>query len=215
LVEGLKASGVTAFIDATLSCNTRPLVFAGAVRDAIFTVEHGLTSVTPRDFDVALVGSSREVFDGLLRDLGGQPNRYGGYRLPYSAAQPIDVWRLEETLGLRIHRAPCEVANVLRSFVLDINAIVFDPLSGYFHSRGAVEAIRKRRIGLVEGALIHSTATFAAKALLSGMRFSFSLSEPLNRFVRRYLDPGVTTYEATKAFGPRVDLGSSGGASGP
>src|SRR5262249_48782308 len=158
-------------------------LFAGAVRNAIFEIEHGVALGLPRDFDVGLIGTPRKAFDGLLTDLGARPNRYGGYRLTPPSAPPIDVWRLEETLCLRVHNAPCEVVNVLRSFVLDINAIVFDPLSGFFQGCGAVEAIRARRVGFVADVLVHSHATFAAKALLSAIRFSFDVTAPLERFV--------------------------------
>ncbi len=204
LFDALKASGATALIEAALACNGRPLLFAGAVRDAVFTVEHGTEVRSPRDLDVGLVGMPREAFDGLLRELGAEPNRYGGYRVIQLGAPPLDVWRLEETLGLGVHNAPCELVNILRSFVLDINAIVFDPLSGFFHACGAVEAIRARRVGLTEGVLLHSADTFAAKAILSAIRFSLTPSASLEQFVWRYLRPATLAYEVSKSFGPQV-----------
>src|SRR5205814_1503737 len=81
LLNGLGGSGVTALTEAALLCNARPLLFAGAVRDAILTIEHRRAPSLPRDFDVGLLGLTRETFDGLLRELRAQPNRYGGYRL--------------------------------------------------------------------------------------------------------------------------------------
>src|SRR5205823_4700922 len=100
LIESLMVSGVPALTDAALACNARPLLFAGAVRDTILTIEHGLAARPPRDFDVGLLGLPRKTFDGLMGEFGAQPNRYGGYRQIRSAAPPVDVWRLEETLGL-------------------------------------------------------------------------------------------------------------------
>jgi hypothetical protein len=207
LFDALRASGLTALLDAARQRNARPLLFAGAVRDAIHAAEHRVATVAPRDFDIGLVGASRDTFDGLLSEFGARPNRYGGYRLLHTDAPSVDAWRLEETLGLRVHGVRCDILNVLRSFVLDINAVVFDPLTGLFHSRGAVEAIRAQRIGLVADPLVHSGATFAAKALLSSIRLSFALTEPLEQFAWRHLQPAITTYEATKVFGRLVCLG--------
>jgi hypothetical protein len=204
LLLGLTGSGVTPLLEATLAHRARPLLFAGAVRDAIVAVEYGTRSSTPRDFDIGLLGLTQETFDGLLRDFGAEPNRYGGYRLVPSAAPPIDVWRLEQTVGLRLHRAPCAIVNVLRSFVIDINALVFDPLSGLFHELGALDAIRARRISIVRNALLHSTATFAAKALLAATRLSFDMSPPLHRFVLDHENPSTTAYEASKVFGRTI-----------
>jgi hypothetical protein len=196
------------FIEAAVRGNARPLLFAGAVRDAIFTVEHGMPISLPRDFDIGLLGMPRKIFDGFLGELKAQPNRYGGYRLEQQTSTPIDVWRLEETLGIRIHEAPCAVTNVLRSFVLDVNALVFDPLAGLFQDCGAIAAIQARRINLVAGALLHSTATFAAKAVVTATRFSLETAEPLTHFISNHHLPSTTTYEATKVFGDRICLQS-------
>src|SRR5207237_2664184 len=76
----------------------------------------------------------------------------------------------------------------------------FDPLTGRFHGDLGVAAIRRRQVDLVPGPLNHSHATFAAKALLSSIRFSFSLTPRLDHFVRRYLSAPTLSYEASKVF---------------
>lgn len=208
LLVWFRASEVGALIEAVWKCGARPLVFAGSVRDAVrwtqLEVEGG--NRLPRDFDVGILGMSRRSFDNLLGDLGAVRNRYGGYRVLERGHPAIDVWRLEETWGLRITNSSASLINVLRSFVLDVNAIAFDPHTELFYDWGSIRAITARSLGIAREPILHSHSTFAAKALLSSMRWSASLTPELARFVRRYLDINALAYEAKKAFGQRVIL---------
>jgi len=86
-------------------------VLAGALRDAIAAHYEAEGNGTPRDFDIAVEHISRGDFDTVLRAFGRR-NRHGGYALRGDGAPDWDVWRLEETIGLRKTGIPCSIENV-------------------------------------------------------------------------------------------------------
>jgi hypothetical protein len=174
-------------------------VLAGALRDAIASEYLGQHDSTPRDFDIAVANVPREVFDEVLQSFGKR-NRHGGYVLGGKGAPSWDVWRLEESIGLKKTGADCSLANVLRTFNLDCNAIALDLSTGLFLDAGAVEAIRNRRVGFVENVLHHSHETFAAKALLLDLRLNYQLTGELQSFATRHLDNTSLLHEAKKVF---------------
>ncbi|HEY6252373.1 MAG TPA: hypothetical protein VI685_20655 [Candidatus Angelobacter sp.] len=176
----------------------RIYVLAGALRDAI-AQDLGQQQSTPRDFDIAVGNVKREAFDEVLQSFG-MLNRHGGYMLSAPGAPNWDVWRLEESIGLRKTGARCSLETVLRTFNLDCNAIAMDLSTGLFLDAGAIEAIRRRRVNFAESALHHSHGTFAAKALLLDLRLGYRLSPEMRSFVRRWLESDSLLHEARKVF---------------
>src|SRR6185437_16603590 len=69
-------------------------VVAGAVRDAIALHYEGEGSGEPRDYDIAVAGVGRRLFDEVLSSLGRR-NRHGGYLLNKPGFADWDVWLLE------------------------------------------------------------------------------------------------------------------------
>ena|SRR5258708_6023514 len=182
-------------------------VLAGAVRDAIAAHYEGEGKGDSRDLDIAVANVGRELFDDVLGGVG-KKNRHGGYVLNRPDALNWDIWRLEETIGLKKTGAQCSIENVLRSFNLDCNAIALDVSTGLFLDAGAIEAIRKKRLGFVENVIRHSTDTFAAKALLLNLRSGLQLTSEMERFVSRHLRTGSLQYETAKVFPGAVYLRS-------
>lgn len=182
--------------------DTRPLLLAGAVRDALLSIELGRPTRSPRDLDIGVHCASQRRFHRMLRQLGGIPNRHGGYKLVLNG-QALDIWRLQDTVGIRFHRAPYSLTNVLRSFVIDLNAAAFDPDTGVFYEGGTLRAVRTRQIHFAEGALLHSAPTFAAKALLAAIRFGIPLSSELHRFTCQFIDSHTLSHEWAKVFTER------------
>ncbi|PYT29341.1 MAG: hypothetical protein DMG57_11985 [Acidobacteria bacterium] len=117
----------------------------------------------------------RADFDRVLLACGWR-NRHGGYVLRGEPAPAWDVWRLEDTIGLRKTGTPCSIENVLRTFNLDCNAIALDLGTGLFLDGGAIKAIHQKRIGFVRGVIRHSEETFAAKALILDLRLKYTLA---------------------------------------
>jgi hypothetical protein len=179
-------------------------VCGGAPRDLIAEKEFGRTSPV-RDFDIGVQGLCRNAFDKLMLEAGGIPNRYGGYRLNWPQQPSWDVWRIEETTGLQIANAPITVTNVLRSFVLNCNAIAIDLVSGKTYDLGAIDSFKTRQIRLVRNAILHDHSTFAAKAVLCALRLNFEIEQKARRFVESHLAIPALVHEADKSgMGVRV-----------
>jgi hypothetical protein len=167
-------------------CGAQIYVVAGSLRDAIAMHYEGEGDTTPRDFDVVIGRLCRREFDAVLQSFGRR-NRHGGYLLPAEGAPNWDVWRLEETIGLRKTGAPCSIENVLRTFNLDCNAVAMDLKTGMVLDGGAIKAVRQRQVDFVYRALRHSEDTFAAKALLLNLRLKYDMSAELSQFVAAHL----------------------------
>jgi hypothetical protein len=173
-------------------------IMAGALRDSI-AAYYGEGPGNPRDFDIAVANVDRDLFDEVLMGLGKR-NRHGGYVLSSLVSPDWDVWRLEETIGLRKTGAPRSLENALRSFNLNCNAIALDVRTGLFLDAGAIEAIRYKRLGFAEDAIRHSLDTFAAKALLLQLRLKYQATDEMQRFMTQNLYIPTLLYEAAKVF---------------
>ena len=115
---------------------------------------------------------------------------------------------MEDSIGLRRTGYGFSLENVLRSFNLDCNAIALDVKTGMFVDAGAIQSIRRMRVGFVAGAIGHSHTTFAAKALLVQLRFGYDVSDGVGRFIKRHLEKDILSYESVKTF-PRLPVLSS------
>ena len=206
--------GVGGVVSSISSRGGRPFLLAGAVRDAVHGALTGISTV-PRDYDIGVAGMSRDGFDVFCRSLGAERNRYGGYQCYASEGLNVDLWRIEETVGILAHACRPTVRNVLRTFILDLNAIAYDPTSGVIHDYGCLTALRRRRVGLVRSALLHDHSDFAGRAISLQLRFAFKLSPALRSFVAQWYDSKETERQLAKvpfcySFGrPSTDLAAS------
>jgi hypothetical protein len=197
----------TRVLDEFLKCNGKIHIVAGAVRDAIAAHEVGYDDGSPRDLDIAISNIKRELFDEILSDQGKR-NRHGGYVLNDMRLPSWDIWRLEDTVGLRKTRAVCSLENMLRSFNLSCNAIALDIGTGVFFDFGAIDTIRSKKLGFVQNAIRHSHGTFAAKALLVHLRFAYRIDVAAERFIGRHLRCRTLIHESQKVF-PELALVNS------
>ncbi|MGA8153281.1 MAG: hypothetical protein WB952_20185 [Terriglobales bacterium] len=180
--------------------HSRVYVFAGAVRDVLTWQEHGGEACLPRDLDVGVSGLPKVDFDRIMTEAGAVPNRFGGYRVRLHNTPAWDVWRLEDTIGLKLTGTRFSLENVLRSFVLDCNAIAFDIDTGEFLHLGGLKSIRQKRVDIARDAIFHSRATFAAKAVMLELKHALSLSPGLRIFVKHHLERNTLLHEARKSF---------------
>jgi hypothetical protein len=199
VLESLYLSSRSAILEEFLRRDAQIYIFAGAVRDAVALLYEGRGDGVPRDFDIGIAGVGKEDFNYVIGTYGIR-NRHGGFVLQERDLPSWDVWRLEDSIGLRKTGTSFSVENVLKSFNLDCNAIALDMGTGTFIDAGAVESIRRMRLDFVERAINHSHPTFAAKALLAQMRFGYSISVPMERFINRHLDEGSLVHESLKSF---------------
>jgi hypothetical protein len=209
ILEALYQGGRVAALDVFLQENAEVHVLAGAIRDAIASEYESQSDVAPRDFDIGITGVDREFFDSVLTSFGTR-NRHGGYLLREQGKPTWDIWRLEDSIGLRKTGLAFSLENVLRSFNLNCNAVALDLKSGVFTDAGAIESIRKRRVGFVEKRISHSCDTFAAKALLLQLRFGYDVSVEMNHFIKKNLEKQTLLYESLKVFAqlPEVSFDS-------
>ena len=183
-----------------------PILLAGAARDAIYAT---LTRqpLCPRDYDICVKGMCRDSFDEIAVGFGAERNRYGGYQLQHNGCAAIDLWRIEDTTGILAHSCSPTVTNVLRTFVLDLNAVAYDLVGGVMQDQGCLKALERRRIGFVRSPLSHDESNFAGRVLTLQQRFAFSLSPRMRTFVHDWYDPKETERHLAKShrslFGPR------------
>jgi hypothetical protein len=182
-----------------LKHNAQIHVLAGAIRDALACEYEGIGEGTPRDVDIAISNVSRELFDSMFTAYGVR-NRHGGYILTSNMLPTWDVWRLEDSIGLRKTNTACNVENVLRTFNLSCNAIALDIRTGVLTDAGALDSVRNRHVAFVRNAIVHSESTFAAKALLYQLRFSVTIESELQSFVSKQLNGPALLHESLKAF---------------
>jgi hypothetical protein len=199
LFDSLYLSNRSFLLEEFLRRDAKVYILAGAVRDAIASLYDNRADGVPRDFDIGIAGINREDFNYVLTAFGVR-NRHGGFLLREARLPSWDVWRLEDSIGLRKTGTPFSLESVLRSFNLDCNAVALDIKTGIFVDAGAIESIRRMRVGFVESAIGHSRTTFAAKALLVQLRFGYSVSAPIKCFIKRHLEKDTLLYESLKAF---------------
>jgi len=201
-----RASGLREIMSSTRLFGGRPFLFAGAVRDALFASLTGITS-RPRDYDIGIARVRRDRFEAFATCLGAEPNQYGGYHLTARDALRVDLWRIEDTVGVLVHACRPTIMNVLRSFVIDLNAVAYDPTEKVLQDHGCLEALCRREIGLVRDALLHDHSNFAGRALALQHRFAFRLSKELREFVAAW-------YDSAEAERQRAKINAGGYSSG-
>ena len=110
----------------------------------------------------------------------------------------LDVWRIEDTVGLLLTRSEINLENVLRSFVLSCNAFAFDIRREQILEIGALDSLASAELTFVRNAIFHSRPTFAAKALLMSYRSPLKPSPEVQLFIRKFLRRDVLLHEVKK-----------------
>lgn len=199
IVDSLYRTSRSTILDELFRRGAKIHVLGGAVRDSIaFEIDREADWV-PRDFDIGVSAIERAEFEYLLSAFG-EKNRHGGFVVKEQGFPTWDVWLLESSIGLRKTGAPFSLESVLRSFNLNCNAVALNVRTGVLIDSGAIEAIRRKRVDFVPHVLKHSFETFAAKALLTEVRFGYALSAELRSLVETRLDINTLVYESRKVF---------------
>jgi hypothetical protein len=199
ILTSLYSDARSTILQEFLKHKARIHVVAGAIRDALACEHQGTGDPTPRDFDIAISNVSRELFDSIFATCGVR-NRHGGYVLTGHLPPSWDVWRLEDSVGFRRTNTARTLENMLRTFNLSFNAVALDIQTGVLTDAGAINSIRDNHVTFVHNAILHSEPTFAAKALLSQLRFSCTIDSTLERFISRHLNHEALLHESLKVF---------------
>jgi len=198
MLETLEDSGVLPLLEMLGRSGARPHVCAGAVRDVYFCLERDGRKIKPRDIDVVTFSIRQERLNEIAVSCGATANRYGGYSFSSSNGPSIDVWTAESTCGVVAWGAAPTLRNVLRSFVLNLNAVAFDFTTSRFFDWGCVRAIRQSRLAFVDDVLMHDQDIFAAKALISATRFQLAPTHGVVRLVKLYSVDSTIRHELRK-----------------
>lgn len=118
-IRGSQGSEIGALVDILGSAGDSA-IFGGLPRDFAREGRDAFNS----DVDV-VVDASPDVLDGLLRTLGGQRNRFGGYRLKYGRFD-FDIWALQSTWAVSHgYVAVHSLDDLVRTTFFDCDAVIF------------------------------------------------------------------------------------------
>jgi hypothetical protein len=192
-------SAVNRVLDRVLERKWRAYIVGGTLRDVMLAP----ASALPRDIDIVVCGASREDLEAVFFDLmsrrthfGGlhlvTPFRYGGLR--QSRGQVIfDVWRLEDTWGLRNAGLPITIENFVRTPFLNIDSVAVELVprnarrrvteNGFFESL----ASRTLEINYAPNPFPH---VCVVRSLIMAAKLNFSLGPSLARYIAAYSQDG-------------------------
>jgi len=107
-------------------------IVGGTLRDAVL----GPAAMLPRDIDVIVAGPSQAVLESTFRDLCVRKTRFGGLHLVKSFDRGafarvsdhilFDVWRLEDTWGVREQGLLPTIENFVKTPFLNVDSIAID-----------------------------------------------------------------------------------------
>lgn len=118
-IRGSQGEEIGALLDI-LSGVGESAIFGGLPRDFARDGRSAFNS----DVDV-VVDASSDVLDTLLCELGGQRNRFGGYRLKYGRFD-FDVWALQSTWAVSNgHVAAHSLNDLIKTTFFDCDAVLF------------------------------------------------------------------------------------------
>lgn len=163
-------------------------VVGGVVRDLL--LEHLRKIDKPiGDIDLVIKGvASKEELHSLLHGFDFRANRMGGIKFRVRPKGLLfDVWRIEDHVNLSSSGPPYTIERLLHHFLLDIDAVVWDPQTGNLYDYGCLHATQAGQIDLVgpEGISPALAPVQAAHIILIKYGTGFSLSASARDLVRK------------------------------
>jgi hypothetical protein len=163
-------------------------VVGGVVRDLLLG-QLRMIHKPIRDIDLVVQGApDREVLEHLLSDFNFRTNRMGGLKFRASSEGVyFDLWRIEDQVELSSSSGPpYTVEQLLRHFLLDIDAVAWNPRTGDLYDYGCLRAITAGAIDLVgaEGISVSRASVQAAHILLISYDTGFTVSKQARELVR-------------------------------
>lgn len=160
-------------------------IVGGALRDLILNP----AGHCPRDIDVVVVGSTQSVFENGFRDLCVRRNRFGGLHLITSEQVDFDVWRLEDTWGVRTQGLSPTVYNFVKTPFLNVDSIAIEAFAENgqrgVYEHGFFEALASRVLDINYESNPFPLVCIA-RSLIIAATFDFALSERLASFICDY-----------------------------
>jgi hypothetical protein len=165
----------------------RTVLMGGMIRD-LYLKQVAKIPVRPADADLVIFGASSIAEIGSkLDNLHPLKNTFGGIKIqPRPNGMVFDIWRVEDHTNMPVSSKFPTVEQLLRHNLLDIDAILWDPVDDTLCDCGSTDAIRTRKIGLMgpEGVSQKFLARQVAHVLVVAFKTGFELSDDLRAFVR-------------------------------
>jgi hypothetical protein len=164
----------------------RVFVMGGFLRDLLLD---GLPKDVSKPIDVDLVVSGAQSVDEIRNALGNvnqSTNAFGGVKCQLRPNGLVfDLWRIEDHSNMALASKHPTIEQLLRHNLLDVDAILWEPITDCLHECGCLDAIAAGRIGLMgrEGISRAFIAAQAAHALVVAYKTNFELSEGVCDFI--------------------------------
>jgi len=194
--SGAVRSGIHEVLERIVDRRWRAYVIGGTLRDVMLAPG----SVWPRDIDVVVDGCSTEELDKTFGDLLVRRTRFGGLHLAKSIKcggisqvcyqALFDIWRLEDTWGIRTRGLQPTIENFVRTPFLNVDSVAIDLVPKNSRHRHIYES------GFFQS-LITKTLEInfepnpfplvcIVRALIMAAKLEFALGRSLAQFVANY-----------------------------
>lgn len=175
-------------------------IVGGTLRDVMLAPAH----IFPRDIDVVVTGSSQAALERVFIDLQVRKTSFGGLHLVrryesvgMARAQGdilFDLWRLEDTWGLREQGMVPSIENFVKTPFLNIDSVAMDIFAKNHRHRivecGFFEALERRTLD-INYEPNPLPLVCIVRSLLIAAKLEFGLSRRLASFVCAYLRWGT------------------------
>jgi poly(A) polymerase-like protein len=190
-VEPIRTSVVEVLHRAT-SRQWRTYVVGGAIRDLLL----GPKGSWPRDVDVIVDGCSTRQLEAVFEDILIRRNRFGGLHLKRTVGTGgaiaarvdllFDVWRLQDTWGIKARHLAPTISNFLATPFLNIDSIAValsdDSGQPTVYERGFFQAVRTRTLE-INNEPNPFPFVCAARSLILAATLNFRLGTRLAHFI--------------------------------
>lgn len=168
-------------------------IVGGVVRDLLLD-QIRMIKKPGGDIDLVIKGATdSKDLQSSFRDFDFRVNRMGGIKFRVRPQGTIfDVWRIEDHINLSSAGPPFTIERLLRHFLLDVDAVLWDTETGDLYDYGCLRAIQAGEIDLVgpEGISPVRAQVQAAHILLIAYSTGFRLSANARDYVRKILRSG-------------------------
>jgi hypothetical protein len=172
-------------LSALFPLSWKVFVMGGFLRDLLL---EGVPKNAPKA-DVDLVISGAHSIGEIRNSLGTvnqSTNAFGGVKCQIRPKGLVfDLWRVEDHTNITSAPEPHTIEQLLRHNLLDVDAILWEPVAECLHDCGCLNALAAGRVGLMgrEGISDKFIAAQVAHVLVVAYKTNFTLSEEVRDFI--------------------------------
>jgi hypothetical protein len=182
-------------LDRVLERGWRAYIVGGTLRDVMLAP----VSAFPRDVDLVISGCTEQEVEGAFHDLVNRRTRFGGLHLAthfsYGGISPscgqliFDVWRLEDTWGIRHAGLPPTIESFVRTPFLNIDSVAIELVPRKARRQvvecGFFESLSSRTLE-INYAPNPFPALCIARSLIMAAKLEFLIGLSLARYIANY-----------------------------